>query len=197
MSELTRRLEQAEWDIQKLKREMDKVPLRIEPPLPVKEITLISWGLIIEAPIYPDPPEDPDGQSYYIVRPIETSYDIWESGENYIVCNHVAYPTINDSCYHCIVDCPNSTTPPPEDPTHWEISEEIKIEYVLGGEQSPTKDIRNCVPWYEVGEVVPYISRLVGENTRYYLYEPFYTGEEEDSSLRYNPDEKRTAAVFK
>jgi hypothetical protein len=154
-------------------------------------------GLVIESLRYANPPNDPNGQSYYTIRPIGTMYDVWVSGNNYLEGAKVAYPTANDECYHCFEDCPDSTTPPPEDTAHWEMDEEIRIEYCIGDELSPAKDLRNCVPWFVKGEYVIYFSRVVGGNTIYYLYQPFYTGEQTNSSVRWNSNDGRTMAVFK
>jgi hypothetical protein len=98
----------------------------------------------------------------------------------------------------------NAGNEPADSPDAWEQSEEIRVSYGIGSDDSAGDlvisgfDIRDCVPAYKVDAVVQLISRTVGAATRYYIPNQFYTGAPIESSIRadLNHTDKITLAVF-
>jgi hypothetical protein len=76
---------------------------------------------------------------------------------------------------------------PHANPTDWDISEEIKIEYALGSGQGDSSEVlvKDCVPVFPVGARVRITSRVLSDQTkRYYLDETFLpVGEPEVRTL--------------
>ncbi|MFA5553503.1 MAG: hypothetical protein WCZ89_06215 [Phycisphaerae bacterium] len=155
--------------------------------------TGLEWAYVVEAPLYEIPGEQ-EGRSYYTLRPLGSLYTTWNSEASYEIDDIVVYPTINDGSYRCILSPPPGTLPTNE--TYWEKREEIKVEYAIGHE-SPARDVRDCIPWFKQGSIVPYCYRYVLGNIRYYLLlHLIYTGAEADSGLRFDPDNDIVQAVF-
>lgn len=158
----------------------------------------VSWVKIIQMPSYPDPAADDStpeyaGRAYYICRLLSSDYDPWTASQPYLTD---AYATYSDDLYKAKRN--NTNARPDISPDDWELVEEIKIEYAIGSENIPAK-INNCVPWIQSGEIVPIISRTIeGIGTRYFIWQTLInTGTPEQATLRYNPDEKITQAVFR
>lgn len=74
---------------------------------------------------------------------------------------------------------------------------EIEVEYAIGFEDLQ-RPLRECFPWYTVGEIVPITSRVVDGVKRFYIWQTIqWAGDEDDSSIRWNADNERTMAVYK
>ncbi len=164
--------------------------------------TTIIYAEVIEAPARPNPTADPDspeydGWSHYILRLLTDATATYNAATHYVIGD--ACIASNNRRYISktgTVGSPNVGNDPVGDEVNWEVSEEIKVEYALGLE-SPARNLRYCIPWFEPGAVVPLVSRVVGENTRYYINQTFiYCGEPEDSGLIYDTNHKMTRAVF-
>ena len=164
------------------------------------------FATVIEQPSYADPTAAPtseafSGRSWYTVRLLGTTFTDWVDNTAYTAGQSVVYT--DNVLYVCTADHTSSFSSDliPTNTGLWVKSEEIRISYVLGNEQeldSTAIDIRNHIPWFRVGEVVPVTTRVVDDVTRYYLNMTLtYGGEALDSSLRWNDEEQKAQAVFK
>lgn len=152
---------------------------------------------------YPDPEnEDPDlrmGIDHYICRLFDSEYTEWESGPtiSYICGDLHLY---NNKLYRCLLDHgpPVSVAENPEatEGTLWESQEEVNpIPLAREGDSTDYKgDLRNFLPWFEVGDIVPLVER---EGVWYFNLQMFQSGDEENSSLRWGEKARRVMAVYK
>jgi len=159
--------------------------------------TLLVLAEVISMPSYPDPTADESspeyaGRNYYTCRLISSQYAAWSSSTAYLINQYATYA---EKLYKAKRN--NNNCQPDICGDDWEEMEEIKIEYAIGSENIPAA-LTNCVPWFEVGEIVPLFSKVIeGTGTRYYILQTLmYAGEPEDATLRYNPDLKISQAVF-
>jgi hypothetical protein len=152
----------------------------------------VQWVEIIEMPSYDVP--GTAGRAYYTCRLVSSEYETWDDATAYVIGKYALY---SGKLY--IAKRNNLNCRPDVSPDDWEEPEEIRVEYAIGCENITGFDIRDCVPWVEVGEIVPVISKVVESATRYYIWLPslMYAGDREHATLRYNPDDKITQAVFK
>lgn len=166
-------------------------------------------AIIIEAPSEPDYDSDPQseayqGRSWFTCRLVGTTPTKWEAldpqadpPEVFAEGTTVAYPEVNSPTYIAleeISDPAEIVTPPPSLPSKWEKCEEVRVKWAEGFEnivntESPPVnifDIRNCFPLPKAGEIVTVNSRVVGEETRYYITSPSlqYGGLPIESSIR-------------
>lgn len=166
----------------------------------------VIWAKIIAMPSYPDPTEDVAAEAYagrgwYTCRLTSDATAAWADRTAYIVGDIRLWTVAeggDDGKYIVIAghtsDKQAGITPASG---NWEKSEEIRVEWVLGHDNDLI-DIRDCVPWIEVDEIMPIITSSHSGSSRYYFRQTFiYGGLSIDSTLRYNTAEKRTQAVFK
>ena len=162
-----------------------------------------AWAVIIEMPSYPDPMASQDSEAYlgrgwYTVRLVGSTLNVWNVATAYLADAIVVYP--EDSALSYKAKRNNLNAVPDTSPDDWEQMEDIRIQYAIGAEATDddtARDIRNCVPWFTVGQIIPLVSRTVNSSTRYYIKQTLaFTGEPEDSSIRFDDVRKITQAVF-
>jgi hypothetical protein len=143
---------------------------------------IVQWAIIVVAVADFDPEafeDSPDyaGTGYYLGR--INNYDNWESNHSpAYVLNDKKIDTTDTSITSGVYrlykminagGISNPTLAPHENTTDWELTEEdIKIEYAKGYDNSGYS-LKNFFPKFAVGEVVKITSRVVDEETRYYL----------------------------
>ena len=158
-------------------------------------------GKVIEAPQYADPASFSlsGGRAYYTFRLVGTPETLYVAGTTYADNTLVCYPTVNDPMYKA--KHPTGNTDPnvghqPDTSTDWwEKQDEIRVENALGNDG---KDLRLFVPWFEVGKIVPITSRVIDEETVYYIdFCLTYGGDHSEASIRWNETQNRAMACFK
>ena len=169
----------------------------------------IIKATVIQKPTYPDPAANINsteylGFDYYTLRLVNSSYEDWDAvmiynEDDLVLEDNLLYRALQTS----VGVQPNVAT---GWETFWELQEEIRIKYAIGGyiaDDEIERDLRNCVPWFEVGSIVPIIKLNDGSADTYKILQTLqYTGEPNYSSLRYNDNAEtqngnRTMAVFK
>jgi len=158
---------------------------------------------VVVAPAYEIPETATPEVTYYIVRLITDTTAAYNAVTGYVIGNAVIAAT-NGRRYVSLtgtIEVPNVGNEPSVSPTDWEVSEEIKIEYVkyqnFGDENTPYS-LLNCAPQYRVGDEVVITNRVVGENTIWYIDETFtHLGLPENASGRWDMDNNQFKAVFR
>jgi hypothetical protein len=166
----------------------------------------VVWGIIIRGLTYPDPEGEGDlvaGYDQYIVRLLSDSYTAWSAG---------TYTTgtirTHSGRAYVVVATPSTAQEPPH--ADWEVLDELspcplcqeaEEADIIG---SPP-DMRLFVPWYQIDDVVPLVTRsvTVGETTQtLYFFDlqmtKVVTGGEDPSkqSIMWNDTDNRIMAVF-
>jgi len=125
--------------------------------------TRITWARVIRPLSYPDPSAEDGsieftGRSYYICRDISNSYTVWAVGQVVAIDDHRTY---DDILYKAkIAHTTTLETRPDTHSGYWEEVEEIKILYAWGYDNTSRGiDLRDCVPWFEKGEIIPLCKR--------------------------------------
>jgi hypothetical protein len=158
----------------------------------------ISWGTIIEAPVYADPASFSlsGGRGYYTIRPVGTTYDAWSSTANYLkddvrLYNNLLYKSLQGTS-----TSPNIGHVPDESgSTWWTKQDEIRVEHAMGADGL---DIRLFTPWFAAGKNVPIISQMVGGAARWYIWAALtYGGTDDQASIRWNQEDQRAIACYK
>ena len=167
--------------------------------------TLI-WAEVIEQPSYPNREADSSSEAYsgrgwYTCRLTSDTTAAWADNTVYIAGDIRIWTLAEggDDGKYIVLASHTSDKQAGIMPASglWEKSEEIRVEYALGHDNDDI-DIRDCVPWIEVSEIVPVTSSSHSGSTRYYFRQTLiYGGNQIDSTLRYNPEKNRTQAVFK
>lgn len=168
------------------------------------------FAKVIEQPAYADPASFSlsGGRSYYTLRLVGTAENVYDDETTYADNSLVCYPTADDVMYKAkhpegntdpnVDHQPDLNTESPND--WWEKQDEIRVNRALGkeGTDETPVDIRLFTPWFEVGAIVPLITRTVVEETRYYIdFCLTYGGEHNEASIRWNQTYKRAMACFK
>ena len=149
-----------------------------------------TWATVIVAPTNPDPEADPEspeyaGINYYICRLLTDTTPAYDGGTPYlegdVVIDLAGFKYIS---LQGTVEDPNIGNLPEDSPEWWERSEEIKIEEAIGFEDTGYT-LNNFSPRFAVGQVIPIISRVVGETTKWFINMTLiYTGLPADASIR-------------
>jgi len=173
----------------------------------IPKLNNVVWCEVIQTLTYPDPsklPTDPLylGYSKYRLRRWGVGYTAWQNNTLYNAGDKVTYPTTDDWLYECKTTHTSDEAggiKPIEGAsnTWWELQEEIEVEYSVGFD-GQLRVLRECFPWYAKGEVVPIITRVVDNETRYFIWQTIqYAGGAGESSIRVNETDFRTMAVYK
>ena len=161
---------------------------------------------IVETLSYPSPesPEATDayrGRWWYNCRLVgQNPATAWAAGQRYYGLEDIpnrSYVSLNNIDFRCLAGHYPSASDNAPDPSkasnaYWEKVESIRIDKAYGFE-NPVRDLRNCVPWFNVGEVVPVVVR---DGIYYFSAGVAYTGEPDSTSLRWLTSPSRVAAVF-
>ena len=170
--------------------------------------TPVIWGKIIETLACPDPEGTPEeGTAQYKVRIILGDIDVWEAGE-YPPGAVVLYPDDEGLAYQQAGDEPTENEPPDApwvlaDVSPRPLGQEANYEDLI----NEPPDMRLFVPWYQVGDIVPLVRRVVTvgegeseETETLYFFDLQMTRVAEAldgvQSVAWNADEHRLMAVF-
>lgn len=163
----------------------------------------LDYVEIIESLTYPDPTgetsEEQLGRTYYRVRSIDDTTPAWAAGTyntgDSVIHNNYKWTSNIDN---------NTDEPGATGVTTWDKAD-TQIYRAMGFDKSAdtpsARDLRYCLPWLTVGQVVPLVTvnnpnNSESGNTSYLLFSFFYTGLPQRSSLRWNEEEQRVMAVF-
>jgi len=156
---------------------------------------------VIEAPEYADPASFSlsSGRAYYTLRLEGTAENVYVPETTYVDDTLVCYPNANSTMYKAKhpegnLD-PNVGHQPDTSTDWWEKQDEIKVTAALG---NTGKDLRLFNPWFEVGKLVPVISRLEDEEIVWYIdFCLQYRGTNAQASTAWNQTENRVMSCFK
>ena len=175
-----------------------------------------QWGRIIESLTYPDYSASTssilyNGRSWYTVRLISNELEAWVEKSAYTAGDIIAFPGVNDTSYQAKVDIPvgpkdgDPATTPEKD--NWEELIDVRVQYAIGAKVAETyfdgdpvtagyqhADLRNCMPWFTKGQVIPIIEL---ENEYYINLNLAFTGISRDSSIRFDDNLNIVQAVFR
>jgi len=171
-------------------------------------VTQWKWMEIVQAPLYADAESEdyPDGISYYLGRFVDDDYSLWvqnviyHTGDTIKIVDDSITPTL-DRAYKALKDHTSYPVTKPYFGANWEeYWEVIDVNlYLIGTEEDegyPNVDVRNYIPWYEIGEIVPVIYKA--DDKKYYIWQTFTrVGEETARSLEWNKDYNRAMAVYR
>ncbi len=170
-----------------------------------------SWFEVTQSPTYADPQQPPTdplylGHTTYKLRTAIPGAVVWADGTYYA---QGTITTDSGGIYSALVNhTANSASGIiPTNPAYWSrVGDviEIEIDRCIGFETTadaiaPPRPVRECVPWYVVGEIVPVVTRLVDDElVSYILGAMQWTGAAVDASVRWNatPGKERMTAVY-
>jgi len=159
----------------------------------------IQWANITQIPTYSSSDNDITAE-VYIVLPADDTTPVWSNGGGGEVEGDYAENDVvkgsNDRIYKCVLQAGSGTHDPTEDTTdtYWTIDDanETQIDHVLG--YAGTQDMRDFVPWLEVGTLVP----IVEKSDVWYIALQFTrVGASGDRTVIWNETDERAMAVWK
>jgi len=170
----------------------------------------LVWGRVIETLKYISPDEgDYVGVAAYTVRITEptginmwTASATWTSGQQCLYDASAPTSTDNALIYEANAAIDHDEDPPPSNPK-WVLVPEVTVDEAWGFLNITDFDLRDCIPWYNKGEDILLIRRVVededtGESeTKYYIAGGLvYCGDASNTSLRWNDFSTCASAVF-
>jgi hypothetical protein len=134
------------------------------------------------------------GRAYYTLR-LKSDGTAGYVAETEYALNAECISAVDGFKYISIAN-ENTGHEPSASPTWWSVSEEIRVTKIWGA-QNLGQLVSDAVPWIEVGEDVELYYDSVEDE--YYIKSPslMYAGEQDEATLRYNPDLKVVQAVFR
>jgi hypothetical protein len=166
------------------------------------------WGEVVQGVIYPDPAGSPAaGYDTYWVRLLNDATPNWDSGTDY-TANTLVISTVDSFRYKAKDVTPNINHEPSVSPTYWELAEisplplsqEVEVPEILEGTQEI--DMRDFLPFYQVGDVVELLIRQIEiseEMVDVYFFAQQMTRVAVDQvkqSIMWNEDDNRMMAVY-
>lgn len=147
----------------------------------------LTWAEIVRIPSYAT-------YDSYIVLPESDKTAIWVNGHADYEVATVVKGNSNHRLYACYQKSGSGTHDPETDTdnSHWILSTETEIDHVLGFDGA--QDMRDFVPWLEVGTFVPYIEK---ESIKYLDVGFVPVGVSGNRSMMWDATDNRAMAVWK